>query len=291
MDTLVETPIRFSASRLKTWSACPLQAKFKYLDLLPESKNAKASYGTIIHHALKLLNDTGNLRQAIEAFKDLWANPDKVGLSPDWWPKRTTYDGLLAQGIDVLEKYSASLMWDNRIVLATEHPFLVPFGRFELTGFVDLLEVRRSGNGRKLVKVVDYKGGSWRPNQAELHLDIQFTSYLYAADQPEFWMGHPTDPDFPGMPHGDELYEEYKDTPRRAIWYHLNNQQEIDAGKRTEEDYARLYRLAEETIRAQEAGVFVPRIGEACGLCSWTKECGITIPTKEQIREDPDAWL
>lgn len=279
-------PITFSASRLKTWSQCPLAGKFKYIDHLPESQNAKASYGSILHKALEVFNTTGNRDEAIDLFKDLWQNPEKVGLTPDWWPKRSSYQGLLDQGVEVLKRYAESLQWDSREVIASEHHFLVPFGKYSLNGFVDLLEIRKSGNGRKMLRVIDYKGGSWSPNATELLYDIQFTVYLYAVDQPEFWMGVSGNPDFPGLPHGEFLYDQYRDLPRRAIWFHLNNMKEIDAGKRDEEDFFRLYRLCDEVVRSQEAGIFVPRIGESCSLCSFTKECGVEVPPK-----DEEAWL
>lgn len=282
------TTVRFSASRLKTYSECPLKGHFKYDELIPEPQNAKATYGVIIHDALRLYNETGDLDAAKKHFRTGWENPERLGLAPDWWPKGATYGGLRSQGVEVLERYHESLMWDTREVIACEHPFLVPFGRYELTGFVDLLELRRSGNGRRTLRVIDYKGGSFVPRQLELHLDLQFTTYMLAVDQPEFWTGDGT-PKFPPLPGGLERYEELRDVPRRAIWYHLNSQKEIDAGPRKDEDFFRMYRLCEEIVRAERAKVFVPRIGSACQLCSFTKECGIEVPARGE--HDDESWL
>jgi PD-(D/E)XK nuclease superfamily len=287
MSTEIVAPPRFSASKLRTWSNCPLQGFFKYIELIPEPQSAKASYGSILHDALRYYNQTGNIEGAIRQFRDHWKNPEKVGLAPDWWPKGATYDKLLAQGTSVLERYHDSLKWDQRTVVAFEHPFLVPFGEYELMGYVDLLELRRSGNGQRLLKVVDYKGGYWQPKTVQLLLDIQFTVYLYAVDQREFWVGNGT-PDFPAIPGGERLYEELANVPRRAIWYHLDSLKEIDAGARKDEDYARLYRLCVEVLKAQKARVFVPRIGDACSLCSYTKECGIDPSVR---MDDDDRWF
>lgn len=279
--------IRFSASKLKTWSQCPLQGRFKYVDLIREPQSAMASYGSILHDALRHYNMTTDIEAAKKLFRDHWKNPEKVGLEPEWWPKKATYAGLLEQGTRVLDRYHDSLKWDERVVVAVEHPFLVPFGEYEIVGYIDLLELRRSGNGRWVLKVVDYKGGGWQPKAVELLLDIQFTVYLYAVDQLEFWTGNGT-PEFPGIPDGQRLYEELANTPRRAIWYHLNSLKEIDAGARKDEDFARLYRLCTEVVKALEARVFVPRIGDACGLCGYTKECGID----PKVRQDEDdRWF
>lgn len=264
-----------------------MQGYYKYVELLREPQNAKATYGTIIHDALRHYNLTGDIEGAKRLFRDHWKNPEKVGLEPEWWPKGATYDGLREQGVRVLERYHDSLKWEAREVIGVEHPFLVPFGDFELMGYVDLLELRRSGNGRKTLNVTDYKGGKWQPKTVELLYDIQFTVYLYAVDQPEFWLGNGT-PEFPGLPDGERLFEELAETPRRAIWYHLDNLKSIDAGARKDEDYARLYRLCVEVRKAQAAGVYVPRIGDSCSLCGFTKECGID-PT---VRDDEDErWF
>jgi hypothetical protein len=120
-------------------------------------------------------------------------------------------------------------------------------------------------------------------------LDIQFTIYMYASLQKEFWCGYPGEPDFPGLPNGEFTYEALKDMPRRAIWSHLWTQQELDAGDRDDDDYMRLYRLANEIEKADAAQIHVPRIGEACGLCDFQQACGISIPTS--VSDEEAAWL
>lgn len=278
----IQTTRRFSASRLKTYSECPLRGHFKYDQLLPEPENAKATFGSVVHEALYLFNTTGDIDRAREHFKDAWKNPKR---EPDWWPRGATYGGLRDTGLEMLDRYAESLQWDTREVLACEHPFLVPFGKFELTGFVDLLELRRSGNGRRMLLVTDYKTG-WTPNNAALKLDLQFTVYMYVVGQPEFWEGNGTS-DFPPVPGGLARFEELAEVPRRAIWFQLPTQKSIDCGPRSDEDYTRMYRLCLEIEKAEQAQVFVPRIGDACQLCSFTKECGIDI----QRADDDASWI
>jgi hypothetical protein len=284
----VEPTKRWSASRLKTWTACPLQGFFKYVELMKEPQGAKATYGTCLHAALHSFNRGASIEDAISEFRELWTHPETIGLTPETWSKGATFGGLLEHGTTVLKRYAESLKWDERQVICAEHPFLVPFGEYELTGFVDLVELRRGGNGHKTLRVIDYKGGSWQPRTAELILDIQFTSYLWAVEQIEFWTGNGTS-EFPAIPNGEALYEELINVPRRAIWYHLNGPKEVDAGKRTDEDYSRLYRLMKEVNKSEAAGIYVPRIGEACNLCGYTKECGIPVLTRDAA--DEDRWL
>jgi hypothetical protein len=136
-----------------------------------------------------------------------------------------------------------------------------------------------------------------RPSVAELALNIQFTAYLYAMSQPEFWFGHPDDPRFPALPNAEWYWETLKDMPKRAIWVHLwDNCKELDAGDRDDEDFARLYRLCNEVQRAVELQVFVPHIGDACQLCDYAHDpCPQTPPSREywenqRLEADENSW-
>lgn len=269
---------------------CPLQAHFHYDLHLPDTHNAKATFGNCIHHALDIYNTTQNLDLAIETFKKVWYDPSPLGINEHGvWPRNTSYGSLRERGILVLQEFHERCKWDQRTVVGTEHKFLVPFGEHELTGAVDLIELRKSGNGKELLKIVDYKSSSYKPSKFDLLLDIQFTIYLYASMQKEFWVGN--GPEYAGLPNGEWQFETLKDQPRRAIWYHLWTQQEIDAGGRTEEDFQRLYRLCCEVQRATEAEVFVPRIGEACTFCAYHEWCNIKIPTEDELRNQDEAWI
>jgi hypothetical protein len=285
--------MRFSASRLKLEQECPAKARFRYDEKLPTRQNAKASWGTIIHDALKYYNDTnGDLTGAKERFLDHWLNPEKLGVAPDHWPKGTNWAGLKNKGIEVLERYDLDHRLQKRTVLGTEVEFHVPFGKHSLYGFVDLLELEKSGTGRTLLKVVDFKGNVREPNRTELALDIQFTVYAYAVSRPEFWLG--TD-DTPGIDNGEWYWQTVvPTTPPRCIWYQLWNAKQIDAGPRTDLDFRRLYRLADQIERSLDAGLAIPRIGEACVFCDFTEQCWTEIPVSVGALnnpDDPNRWI
>jgi len=275
---------RISASKMSTFMTCPLQAKFQYLDKLPRKQHASASFGTCVHHALDFYNNTGDLNRSVNEFLDVWENPEKLGVTPETWPKGGTYGGMRQRGIEMLRGYHDGLKWDTREVLATEHKFLVPLGEFEVTGFVDLLELRKNKRGKSEIRVVDYKTNKKQPFLNSLHLNIQFTTYAYAAEQPEFWLGN--GPDFPAMENGAYYWEMYKDLPRRPIWYQLETQKEMDAGLRDDQDYMRLYRVCKEMAKAVKYDVFIPQIsGDSCVFCPYTEPCGIPIPVPEEEDE------
>lgn len=275
--------MRLSASRLKVWQTCQAQAKFKYVDLLPQGpENAKAVFGKIIHVILESFVYDHDLDRAIARFKDLWQNPEKMGVGEMVWPKYTSYGGLKDKGIELLKTLNDTWKWETFDVIAVEQEFVVPFGRHEFHGFIDRLDVRKSGKGKDLLRAVDYKTNAKAPNKGQLFLDIQFTVYLYALTCPEFWEQ---------VIDGAAWYQRVKDLNSRGIWFQLMDAREIDAGTRDETDFGRLMRLCDSIEAAHEAGVFVPHIGEPCELCPFTEPCGQYVPTREEVAAQDGAWI
>jgi len=264
---------------MNTWMECPRKAAFRYVEGLPEPQNAAASFGTVVHHALQKYNDTMDLDRALEDFRSNWENPERLGVAPDIWPRYTDSRTYLERGIKALEGYHDQVRWANRTVLATEHPFLVPFGRHELTGFVDLLQISGAKKGTAL-EIVDYKTSSRVPFVGNLRQNVQMTVYDYASRQDEFWLGN--GPEFPPMVNGAHWLEFTRDLKRVNTWYALTQQRAVDAGERNLADFMRLYRVADEIERALEHQVFVPNIsGDSCGFCPYTLPCGLAIPPSE----------
>lgn len=274
---------------MKAWSNCPLAAHYSYDEGLPRKTNAKAIFGTHMHAACEHYNLTGDLDGAKKMFTKAWGLAD-----PDRWPKGTNYASLKAKGLEILEALAVHYKAQDRRVIGTEIPFLVPFGDHELHGYIDLLETQRSGTGRELLKLTDYKTNTRLPTKVELALDIQFTAYAYAISQKEFWTGMPGEPEFNGVPNGEWLWSTLQGIPTRCIWFSLWNGRQLDAGPRTEVDFGRLYRVAAEIQRAHEHKVYVPKIGEACTWCDFTEQCSMEIPVSIGALEntdDPNRWV
>lgn len=281
--------------------ACPLQAHFKYDLDLPGKTGSKATFGNCIHAALEHYNRTGDLPMAEKLFTEAWENPAVIGRPEiDVWNKFTNYGGLRQKGLDILRAYEARMRIEERVVIAAEHEFLVPFGDHELSGICDLVSVRKNHRGRELLAIEDYKTAARKPTVAGLRLDQQFTVYIYALSQPEFWLGNPIEPErYRPVPNGDWWMQTLADLPRRGIWVHLwdENCKELDAGDRDDEDFARLYRLCNEIERAIEHEVFVPQIGDACELCDFAHDpCPQDPPSRayweaDRIEADPNAWV
>jgi hypothetical protein len=275
--------VRFSASRIKKWSTCSLAAHYQYDVGLPRRTNAKAVFGQTMHKAAENFNLTGDLAGSKKLFLKEWGQVD-----PDYWPKFTSYAGLKAKGVEILAALENHYRFQDRRVIGTEIGFVVPFGDHELHGYIDLLETQRSGTGKEILKIVDYKTNSKDPPKSELALDPQFTAYAYAVTQKEFWMGMPGEPDFGGVANGEWLWSTLQGVPARCIWFSLWNGKQLDAGPRTDVDFGRLYRVCAEIERANEHKVYVPKIGEACTYCDFTEQCSMEIPVSIQALQNPD---
>lgn len=272
--------MKFSASMLSTWMSCPLKAKFSYVEGLPQKQNAAASFGTCVHEALEQYNKSGNMEQAIARFLETWENPELLDVVPEVWPKRTSYGGFREIGVQILNEYQESTAWSKREMIASEHKFCVPLGDHLLSGIVDLIEYVPNK-----LKVVDYKGGSYRPNMNSLYLNVQMTTYWYASLQPEFWMGYDDGTGkYQPMENGEELYERFKKTKRSVIWHHLRANKEYNCGVRDDLDFMRLYRCCQEISKAIEHDVYVPNIsGDSCMLCDHTSICAAFIPPHQEV--------
>jgi len=265
--------MKVSPSLVKCFMRCPLQGKFSYIEKLPQKQSAAASFGTAVHLALELYNNTQDLEAAERCFLFAWDNPDQFDIDPEYWPRNTSYGQYRERGIEFIRMYHEENRWVEREVIATEHRFCVPFRNHFISGIVDILETPTDSN---VLKIVDLKTG-YRPSANNLGFDVQFTSYMYAATQPEFWMGwEPEKEKYKGFANGEELYEKYKDFNVVGVWYDLRKAKEYEVGERTEADYNRLHRCLDEIEKAVENEIFVPNIsGESCGLCSYREICPV----------------
>lgn len=272
--------MKVSASLIRSFMKCGQQAKFNYVDKVPQLQNSAASFGTAVHLAIELYNNNHDVDAAVNLFLFAWDNPDEFGITPEIWLPRTSFSAYRERGVKFIREYDERWRWTDRHVIATEHRFMVDLGEHQISGMVDILET--VGDVKQL-RVVDLKTG-YRPNKTNLGYDVQFSSYLYAAQQKEFWCGHPLEPDkYSGFPNGEELYEQYRDYEFVGIWSDLKNNKDYPVGPRTQADYDKLEMCINEIAKAVKFDVFIPDIsGDTCGICSYTEICPIYSPPENE---------
>jgi|JI9StandDraft_1071089.scaffolds.fasta_scaffold18970_5 CRISPR/Cas system-associated exonuclease Cas4 (RecB family) len=253
---------------------CPLRAKFNYIDKIGGQQSAAASFGTAVHLALEIYNlKGGDVEAAKDIFLFAWDNPEEFGITPEYYYPRTSYGEYRERGIRFIQQYHENNVWINRDIIGTEHRFCVNLGDHQISGIVDIIE---TDVGSNVLKIVDLKSGQ-RPNKSNLGYDIQFTAYMYAATQKEFWCGY-DDEKYIGFENGEELYDRFKNHDIVGVWYDLRQpkNQEYAVGPRTAKDVQRLNMAMDQIAKAIEHEVFVPNIsGDSCGLCSYHDICPV----------------
>jgi hypothetical protein len=127
---------------------------------------------------------------------------------------------------------------------------------------MDLLRLTDRG----ILDVADYKTGKTSPY---LRYNVQFTAYIYATYQDEFWGS---------VPDGEQWKKKVGSLPRTATWIDLKSTpfKEVSAGTREEADFRRLEKTCNALASSVEAEIFVPTLsGESCAYCDFYDECGL----------------
>lgn len=276
--------MKANASLIKNYMKCPLQAKYNYIDNLPQKQGSAASFGSAVHMALDLYNQIGDVVAAEQCFLYIWDHLSEFGIEPEIWNRNTSYGQYRERGIEFIRGYDEESKWTEKQILATEFRFCVPFKNHFISGIVDILEVPKDS---QTLKIVDLKTG-YRPSFFNLGYDIQFTSYIWAVSQKEFWVGYEPEIDkYPGFENGEELFDKFSSYDIVGVWYDLRKSKEYNVGPRTEEDFKRLNYCLDEIEKAVTLEVFVPNIsGDSCGICSYQSICPIYPDLKEEISNE-----
>lgn len=296
-------PLVVHQSDLQSINRCPQEFRLQKTRPGLAQQNSRTAYGSVMHHALRVLTTTRDLRKAQETFAHYW-HPLRIEaicdpVSPDGWLGRDTYGGLLNYGHEAL-----AMMWefvknDEAELLAVEYDFVVPspVEGIYLAGQVDRLLVRWRKRLAELT-IEDWKAGKQKWG---LRWNVQGTVYAWATQQPEFWrsqniilrrLGEEHDLRYRTEGFGeraDELEERFAETPRRFVWIGVKDGKWVDGGYRDQQDWERL-RLALEQVRLMdEVGMYPLRLdGETCQYCAFTKSCG-DVPVPDEDHGNPWA--
>ena len=174
-------PKILDSSVIMTYKNCARRYFFEYV-LAFRSKETEVyfSFGSAFHKFMEVIDQTGDLKEAMAAAHTLWKNEQPRDPAPDHKFGFQTTDRLwksCAVAFDFWEKEKAS----GRVtVLATEQAFAVEIAPGEYTG--GRLDRLISRDGRRYI--VDYKTTSKKPEwfARALSPNDQFTRYYIAAN-------------------------------------------------------------------------------------------------------------
>ncbi len=281
----------YHQSELAAWARCAAQYGYQRAGL-PSKTNSAAAYGSVMHHALEVLERALHeqvpfeeaLARSLETFAHYW-NPLNIEaictpVPPDGWLPRMGYSELRMKGLATIRQYADLVRYDDRELLATEYPFMVPIdGTWDdelgephmLAGSVDQL-VAKHFSRQLAVDVRDFKTGK---EYQHLRHNIQFTAYCYASTKREFWVGYRGEDGFGER--GEEMFRRFDGKGRRGTWINLKTLKFQDAGWRGPIDYQRFALAVTQMHAARLADIYPLTInGSVCKYCDFRAVCGGT---------------
>lgn len=292
-----DVPWVIHQSDLQSWNYCPRRLYYERQGAREHQLSATA-YGSVLHHAMHVLERYQDLDKAIETFLFYWHPLNIEAICPPvssgGWIGKDSYGEMRKRGVTMLRRYADYLRVDDHELLGLETEFIVPVRGLEvlgrpvyLAGTMDRLAVRWYRQ-RETLCVDDFKTGQQKWG---LRYNVQGSAYAYATWQPEFWTGMPEG--FEGLRIGsglatyeaapgfgdraEELNERFARVPRRFTWINLKSFKLVDGGYRGRQDYERMKEGIAEIIGSADRGIFPLRIdGETCRFCPFKKEpCGV----------------
>lgn len=168
-----------SISRVNTYLGCPLQYRFRYVDLLPRPwRPAAMAFGTSVHAAIEWFHRertegrSASVEKALEVFEADWFAQN---MEPLVFPEKEDADSLREKGVVLLTKYlvvmegSRPKAIEEKFEIALIDPETGEDLDLTLRGIIDLVE-----EGDTLV---DIKTAARTPENGGLERHLQLSTY------------------------------------------------------------------------------------------------------------------
>ena len=187
INSLEDSKIKFSYSRINTFDNCPQKYKIQYVDLIKSSDDSiEAFMGRIVHQVLEnlyLIDDLASqyitFDKIIEMYDKAWIENWHTNIyisnfkfNPKTYNKRTVY----MIGIECLKNYYNSFNqsgYFKQNVYAVEFPFEINIGKYCFRGFIDRIDKDIDGS----INIIDYKTSSKSKSSNQAINDMQMAIY------------------------------------------------------------------------------------------------------------------
>jgi putative RecB family exonuclease len=238
-----------SVTQMKMYLRCPLQYKFRYIDLLKIPPVSALTLGKSIHSALE-----GNYSQKIETKKDL-PSEQVIDIFSDSWEnnvKETTFEEdekpgeVKDDGVKLVSIYHKQVSPTIQPKLV-EKEFNLAFENVDYTlkGYIDLIDTEDI--------IIDHKTTKRSMNQEDVSSDLQLSCYAMAY---RFLFG------------GLEKELRFDVMVRNKT----PKIQQITT-TRTQEDINRFLKVLAYVSKAIKSGIFYPNKNFMCSVCGYVKLC------------------
>lgn len=173
-----ESVVRVSPSKVESFHRCSLNWLLTTNGAFGPSIGA-STIGTLVHEIAQEFADTDPTAMQA-ALDERWP---RLGLGQTWLARvaKERTSGMIGR----LEGYLADAKADGWSGAGVERPFSAVIGRAKISGMVDRLE---SHDGRGL-RIIDYKTGGSKPNDAEVAAHPQLAAYQAALEAGAFGPG------------------------------------------------------------------------------------------------------
>jgi CRISPR/Cas system-associated exonuclease Cas4 (RecB family) len=245
-----------SASKLKTFAACPRKYHYSYLLRAPQTRHPAAAMGTCIHKAIEVGHRDGT--DSLSAYNTAWMHEYTN------YPELVT-DGRSTksqrEGMGILGRYDFAVRQPSAMELEFTLPFPDPiFPVCNIRGYIDQIFSDAT--------IVDLKSSRNRPHRDVLAFDPQFVLYDWA------------------------YLNLYGEKARQIIWHHLRTSEDIVAEVRGGPQMDNVERLVDTLLRVltrarelpveESAPLFSRNVGDPCGYCSFRTQCLTPVPNVAQ---------
>ncbi|MGC2427250.1 MAG: ATP-dependent DNA helicase [Nitrososphaeraceae archaeon] len=169
--------LMLSASKLDTYSICPLKFKFAHVLEIPSAPKSAMLIGTSVHavaeHITQLEIDGVNITEEI-AFEIL----DKEWIISAF-NSETEANQAMEKAREMLKTYLKWKSANPNKVVAAEQKFTIEIGEIPIKGSIDRIERTLEGD----YEVIDFKTGSVKESKASIKDDIQMNVYALATEK------------------------------------------------------------------------------------------------------------
>ncbi|MCH7879614.1 MAG: PD-(D/E)XK nuclease family protein [candidate division Zixibacteria bacterium] len=250
---------RFSYSKIETYSNCPRQYKFRYIQRAKVEKEVTVELflGQALHKCLQRLYEARSvskvltLDELLKIYRAEWekASVETLKVSSD----QLSVSDYIQNGRETLEKYYATyapFSQEETLSVEARVQFTLDQERgFKMSGIIDRMARRPDGS----TEIIDYKYKKGLPRQADVERDRQLALYVMAAR--ENW------PDF-------------NTTRARLIFLKQNVEFQVDFDTETLEEIR--YDLTQRILeikRAEKEDDFPPDESPLCNWCPYYSLC------------------
>lgn len=279
----VDTSVKFSPSKLDTYSNCPRRYRYRYVDKIKrEGTSVEAFVGTCVHSAFESLYEgllhgkTLSLEETLAVFEAGWkegwsekvAIRDKQYSAEDWRALGRQCVGLY---------YKAQAPFDKERTVAVEKRIGFELGvegeSYRIEGFIDRLASGADG----AFEIHDYKTSKTLPSQADVDADRQLAVYDIAVR--DHWK----------VPDEQEV---------RLVWHYVRHGRSLTSRRSPQERAALRDELAALIAAIKHDHDFAPQKTALCDWCEYRDLCPLFAHAEklrpllaEQRRQDSGAAL